>query len=611
MSTEKLFQDFEALSAEDWKSEIEKSLKGADYQKSMVWQSPEGLTIQPFYTKIDLENLSNYPSLPAVFPYTRGIKTKENDWVIVEQLQTSNPKTANKRVLNALMNGATGISFSGEIKDEETVETLLNEILPQHIHLYFKNAGLNLPSFLESWAEKAQTKTRHFKGSLGFDPITKHTQFADFQPESELQQLSDTFADFHKKFPALQLIQISGSFYHNCGANLIQELAIALSIGNEYLHHAKKEKLDIDNWCANLSVSLSAGSNYFFEVAKLRAFRMLWANLAHQYQPKHTCSTVANIQSITSERNQSALDPYNNLLRATTASMAAILGGTGALTVLPHDSSYAPENDFSLRIARNIQLLILHESYFEKQIDPAAGSYYLESLTDQIAQETWKQFQEIESFGGFSAAFKQGKIHDLLNSSRAKTFSDLSSRKSILVGVNQFVDLNESLPESIINVEEYPEMLPKDAPLSPIRNSQIFEQLRAIIQKSKKIPQVFLLPIGDLAMRNARAMFCTNFFGVAGYKIISQTAFESMEEAINQLQKTEADIVVLCSSDAEYPNLSKQFHTLYSGDAIRIIAGTSGENSSQLAQNGFQDYVNLKSNLLETFNKINAKLGIA
>ena len=254
--------------------------------------------------------------------------------------------------------------------------------------------------------------------------------------------------------------------------------------------------------------TLSISSNYFMEIAKLRAFRMLWATMLEQYKPQCDCAYKIRINSVASTWNKTIYDPYVNMLRTTTEGMSAALGGADSITLQPFDVTYKKDDDFSRRISRNVQIILKEESYFDKVVDPAAGSYYIENLTDSIAEYAWKLFQSVEAEGGIITMTEDGRIKAAIEESCNKRNMNIATRRYILLGTNQYPNINEQMADKVEKkVEE------TNPGLRRYRGAMAFEELRLETERqSAKTgrPKVFLLKIGNLAMRQARAGFVTN-----------------------------------------------------------------------------------------------------
>jgi methylmalonyl-CoA mutase len=369
--------------------------------------------------------------------------------------------------------------------------------------------------------------------------------------------------------------------------------------------------LDINQIAERMTLHVAVGSNYFMEIAKIRAARMLWANVLKAHNAKHT---QVFVHASTSKWNKSVYDPNVNMLRTTTETMSAALGGADSIHVDAYDDTYKCADEFSARIARNQQIILKEESYFDKIVDPSSGSYYIESLTDAIAQHAWKLFQDVEETGGFTAAFKAGTIQNAIAQTAHQRDLDIANRKTIVLGTNQYPNQHETMLDKIEPECNFCEGVGEYPALRLYRGSEAFEELRLATEKAvkagKKKPIVFLLTYGNLAMRKARAGFALNFFGCAGYEIVDNAGFKTPEDGANAALSAKADIVVLCSSDEEYPELVNGVCAVLKGKANITLAGHPGDNLEAFKTAGVDEFIHVRSNLIETLTAYQNQLKI-
>jgi methylmalonyl-CoA mutase len=372
----------------------------------------------------------------------------------------------------------------------------------------------------------------------------------------------------------------------------------------------------VDEVAKRIVFNFGVSSNYFMEIAKFRAARWLWAEIVKAYNPACDCACKIKTHAQTSHWNMTIYDAHVNLLRSQTETMSAAIAGVDAITVLPFDITYQTPDDFSERIARNQQLLLKEECHFNKVVDPSAGSYYLEVLTNSMAEVAWKLFLDVEEKGGFQAELDNSSVQNAINASNTARKKAVATRREILLGTNQYPNINEVAAEKIKETgcgcccgngdgEGF-----EVTPLDFTRGASQFEALRLATERSGKRPKVFMLTIGNLAMRLARSQFSGNFFGCAGYKIIDNLGFETVEDGVDAAVKAGADVVVICSSDDEYATLAPAAYKALDGRAEFVVAGAP-ECSDDLRALGITQFINVKSNVLETLQAFNAKLGIA
>ncbi|MBR3578926.1 MAG: acyl-CoA mutase large subunit family protein [Bacteroidales bacterium] len=609
MASEKLFNEFAPIPTEKWEEIINKDLKGADYEKKLVWRTNEGFKVRPYYRAENLDDLNYLDVMPAEFPYTRGTKADSNDWEIVQNVTETEPAKANEVALASIKGGATMISFTMQgVKTAQDLATLLAGLDLTKVGVQFtrpQGRAVQLTKDFIAYLEANHIDKAAVKGGIAYDGISCCLRHGKF-PTSEKAAMDTAIelVNLTADMPNFKVVNVRGIQMHNGGATIVQELGYTLGIANEYLAYATSNGLTVEQMAKKMEVTLSIASNYFMEIAKLRAFRLLWATMVSQYQPKCDCACKVRINSVASSWNKTLYDPYVNMLRTTTEGMAASLGGADTIALQPFDVAFKHDDDFSRRISRNVQIILKEESYFNKVVDPAAGSYYIENLTDSLAEHAWKQFQEVEAQGGIIKLILSGEVKKAIEESCNKRNMDIATRKYILLGTNQYPNINETMLDK---VEEQPEE--KVEGLQPYRGAMAFEQLRLATERHAKQsgrPKVFLLKIGNLAMRQARAGFTSNFFGCAGYEIIENAGFATVEEGIEAAKAVKADIVVVCSSDEEYATFGVEAaKAAKAAGFIFIVAGNPTESIDALKEAGADDFIHVRTNVLECLKKYN------
>ena len=433
-SKEKLFSDFPPVSTQEWMEKISVDLKGADYEKKLVWKTNEGFKVKPFYRKEDLENLKSTEALPGEYPYLRGINKKDNTWFVRQDIKADDAATANAKALDILNKGIDSLGFNipSQNVSEEFIEKLLEGICCECVELNFSTCQrktLALVQILTAYFPKKGYDPKQIKGSVNFDPISR--MLLKGKDLSKVLDFAKQLVEATAAFPHFRCIAVNSILLNNAGAYIFQELGCALAWGNQYLNLLTETGVPAALAAKKIKFNFGISSNYFMEIAKFRAARMLWANIVNAYKPvcprtdcQNTatdgtclcaCKMVAHAE--TSSFNQTLFDAHVNLLRTQTEAMSAALAGVNSITVTPFDATYETPNDFSERIARNQQLLLKEESHLNKVVDPAAGSYYIENLTDSIAQEAWKLFLQIEDEGGMLKEVLNGKVQEAVNAS--------------------------------------------------------------------------------------------------------------------------------------------------------------------------------------------------
>ncbi|MCK9453134.1 MAG: methylmalonyl-CoA mutase family protein [Bacteroidales bacterium] len=619
----KLFADFQPVSTEAWEAQLQKDLKGADYAKKLIWKTNEGIDVKPYYRAEDLEPIAWLRSLPDMFPFVRGNKQKGNNWLVRQDLKVDNVKAANEKALDLLMKGVDALGFElgcHKTYTLEEIELLLKNIRADIAELNFFSTPMHveLVQMLEKLVTKYNRPLDKVQGSINYDPLARllrrgiwhKNEKADFETAAALIKAA-------KNLPHLRVIGVNGHVFTNAGANIVQEMAFSLALGAEYLSRLTDLGLFVGDISPRLKFNLAVGSNYFMEIAKLRAYRLLWANITNAYGLNDANNGKMNMHLTNATYNLSLYDPYVNMLRTTTSSMSAILGGTDSLTVLPFDVPYETPTAFAERIARNQQLILKEESYFDKVADPAAGSYYIESLTDSLIKAAWDLFLEIQEKGGYLEAVKQGFIQEQIKEAAQKRDMQIASRREIILGTNQYPNAGEQIKQNLpADVFEADNRRSESAIVDTIatyRGAQAFEKMRYetdVYSRDNKRPLVWMLTYGNLAMRKARAGFASSFFASAGYAIQDNLGFDSIEEGIEAAKASKAEIVVLCSSDEEYEgNAQKAFEAL-SADQIVVLAGYPAAQMEALKAAGIQHFIHVKSNLLATLQGFQKALGI-
>ena len=570
------------------------------------------------YRAENIVGLKTTDSLPGEYPYVRGTKC-DNEWLIRQDIFVENPQEANRKALDLLNKGITSLGFQigRDQITPESLGSLLNGINAEKVELNFisciKNAS-KIGEELSSYFKKQGIDLQKVKGSIGFDPfkrILKHGR--DFPKYADMaEQVINSVSEL----PGYRVLMADAFMLNNAGSYITQELGFALAWGNEWLSVLTDKGLTVDKVANRIKFNFGISSNYFMEMAKFRAARMLWAQIVSAYKPNCDCASKIEMHAQTSQFNMTIYDAHVNLLRSQTETMSAALAGVNSITVTPFDITYKQPDEFSERIARNQQLLLKEESHFNKIVDPAGGSYYIETLTASIAEEAWKLFLEVEDAGGFYAALRSGFVQNTVNAAAESRRTAIARRKEILLGTNQYPNIHETALDKIVaetghscGCHHHEECTPEMPALHTVRGASDFEALRLATEKSGKRPKVFMLTIGNLAMRLARSQFSGNFFGCAGYEIIDNLGFDTVQAGVEAAIKAKADIVVLCSSDEEYATLAPEAYKLLEGKAIFVVAGAP-ESMEDLKAQGITRFINVRSNVLETLKEYNTLLSI-
>ena len=613
---EKLFTEFASITTEEWMAKITTDLKGAPFEKKLVWKTSEGFNVNPFYRAEDIEGLKTVSSLPGEYPFVRGTKI-DNNWYVRQNIKVVDFAAANAKAKEILMKGITSLGFQlpkAEL-NAENIAILLDGICPGAVELNFRTC-------MRSTAKMATLLVEYFTakgldldkcyGSVCHDsfkkPLTKGVEQAEWLAKT-IEVLNAI-----KPLKNYRALSVNALNFCNAGSTITQELGYALSWGNELMAKLTEAGFSADEVADRIKFNFGISSNFFMEIAKLRSARMLWAQIVKEYAPASEDACKMHIHSATSTWNKTVYDAHVNLLRTQTESMSASIGGADSITVNPFDVVYQDSDDFSERIARNQQLLLKEECHFDKVVDPAAGSYYVEVLTKSIADVAWGLFLDVEKNGGFEVNVYNGSIQTAVNASNEKRRKAVATRREILLGTNQFPNFSEMAASKIANESSCgcsgsSCATPSITKLDFARGASDFETLRLATEAAAKRPKAFMLTIGNLAMRLARSQFSCNFFACAGYETVDNLGFDTVEAGVEAAMAANADIVVICSSDDEYTELAPAAFKALDGRAEFVVAGMPACMDDLKAQ-GITQFVNVRSNVLETLQAFNEKLSI-
>jgi methylmalonyl-CoA mutase len=577
METEKLLEDFPPVSTAQWQAAIARDLKGADPEKKLIWRTEEGMAVKPFYRAEDLAGLACVDTAPGDFPYRRGVRAT-GGWRIREEIDATDAEEANRVARAAVAAGAEEIAFSDiSVESAYELETLLKNF--NEIPVHFERAGQRLIRLL---IERQNGAPLAAKITTGCDALAS-LEFA---------------AEVIAAAPGLVPFTIHGEAFREAGATTVEEIGFSLAAGVDFLAALQERGVDVDRTASALEFSFAVDSNYFFEIAKLRAFRMVWARAVESFGGT---KEAARIAARTSRWNKTVYDPHVNIMRATTEAMAAVLGGADAVTVAPFDACYKAPDEASRRLARNTQLLLKHEAWLGRVADAGGGSYALETITDFLAREGWKVMQDVEARGGFRRAQAEGLIASALERGLAARERAVALRKRVLVGTNQYANPAERAldrsDEQRIKAE--------------LRGARAYEELRLRTERHAaaggKTPRVLLAEIGDVKMRAARSNFAANFFACAGFAL-QMRRFKKAGE----IAAVDTDLIVLCSADAEYAALAGELMPKLKapGRETPVIVAGNPANAEELRTVGVADFVHVRTQPLEFLTKWQERLGI-
>jgi methylmalonyl-CoA mutase len=665
-----LLDDFPPVEDAAWRAAVEADLKGADFDKKLVWQTWEGLRVQPYYRAGDTASLSYLESVPGVSPWHRGRSPQGNSWTILQEILHPDPAEANRAARLALEGGAEGVCFVSEpvpagirgvnLQSLEQMRTLIRD-LPLYRSGFHFRAGANalpvLANFLAA-LQASKADPRDIQGSVDYDPLGVLAVDGEIPGSREeiFFELGNVLEAAESRMPGFKVLSIQAVPWLEAGGSAVQEIAFALASITEYLAALKAHGVEPARSLPRMQVNFAIGSTYYMEIAKLRAARLLFSRAIEAFLGDGTPAPHLCIVARTADYNKAIYDPHTNLLRATTEAMAAAIGGADAILVSPFDKTFRAPDDRSLRLSRNIQLLLKHEAYLDKVADPAAGSYLFEALTDSLACAAWTLFQKIEEMGGFLSAASNGFLKEELGRVAAARAQAIASRRQVLVGVNQYPNLSEkalpqvecsslvsdyegiqrpfklepdSILDSLVNaftegsvLTDVREALSQRElllaqPIAIHRAAEPFEAIRLRTEhyelKTGATPTVFLFKMGDLAMRQARAGFVTNFFGCAGFSVKDNLGFATVDDAVAAAVQAKSDLIVLCSSDDEYLAIAREACPKLRQaipHARIIVAGYPKEQIDSLKELGVDDFVHIRTVAQDALAHWQKQLGI-
>lgn len=633
MATEKLASEFPATTHDEWKAAAEKLLKGAPFDKIMLTQTPETITLQPIYEKELLEKLPEAGTLPGQDGFLRGTSAsgyRLQPWKIAQEIPYSDPAAFNKALLHDLNAGqnAVSINITGanalQFSSAADVQTAFKEISPEAIGFYFNSgdqAAAVAPLFL-NWASAQQADLTKIEGAFNFDPLGELA--ATGQLVSPLSALYDAAAELVKTvssaLPRFATLGVSGSPYQNSGASVTEELGIQLATGLEYLRALGQRGIEIDAAAKQIAFTFSLGGNFFMEVAKLRAARVLWARIVAELGGNSSAQAMRQ-HARTGLFNKTRHDPYVNMLRTTTEALSAVIGGVESLTVGGFDECIRVPEEFSRRIARNTQIILQEECELTAVIDPAGGSWYIEKLTDDVARGAWKFFTEIEAKGGASAALKAGFIQEKIAATRKGREKLLNQRRVSLVGTNQYPNIIEKSlePSHIQNPAPQPKAAAAETipPLPLARLAVNYEQLRAASAAYKAQhghgPKIHLANVNALRRHKARADFTRAFFETGGFEVTGAEGSTDVAKITADAVASGAELVVICGHDEDYmqyvPEICKAIKAAKPSLTL-ILAGMPGEHEAAYKAAGLDTNISVKSDNYATNREFLTKVGV-
>ena len=697
------FDEFPPTPYEEWRKAIDKILKGAPFEKRLITKTYEDIDLQPMYRQEDIEGLPHLDGLPGFAPYLRAstpLAYVASSWDVAQEMPYSTPNAFNaalkadlergQNAVNIVLDrptlagvdadqaeaddvGKGGLSISSVADLAAALDGVDLEKTP--IYIQASTSALTFTALLAALVKQQGKSLEKVRGAIGMDPLGQLAR--DGRLPRDLDGIYEVMAQLatwaKSNAPQLRTITVQGHPYHNGGASTTQELAFALATAVDYLRALQARGLSIDDAAPRFRFALSIGSNFFMEIARLRAARLLWAKIVKAFGGNED-SQKMRLHARTSAWNQTVYDPHVNLLRATTEAFSGAVGGCDSLHISPFDELLRVPDEFSRRVARNTHTVLREESHITKTVDPAGGSWYVENLTDSVARKTWGLFQEVEKQGGMAKALEAGWPQNQVADTASKRAANIAKRKDIFVGTNMYPNLKETRIEpapvdvwavqnerkealkaarakaqagkpsaldalaKASSVEAAIQAAAAGATLGEIaqaarsnakpgptinsiraeRGAQAFERLRQVTEsfaaRTGQPPQVFLANMGPLTQHKGRADFVTAFLGVGGFETIYPSGSDTPEAAAEAALASNAKAVVICSTDATYPDIVPTLtQTLKKAnpDLLVLLAGYPAEHVEAFKAVGVDDFIHLAANCQSLLTTLQKKMGVA
>ncbi|MEH7236994.1 methylmalonyl-CoA mutase family protein [Bacillus sp. JJ1562] len=619
---------FPSIDYETWKQEAEKSLKGKPIEK-LHKQTYENITLKPIYTKEDVQQISFLKDMPGEGSRVRGSEPTgyvNCPWHVSQEIDVKTLEDFNTALKDALQNGQTMIHF--------TLQTQINpaEGLALHneedIAKAFDGISLsNTPVLIDAKTDllaflplvHSYAKTDSLTGTIGMDPLAILVEKGQLpiKPEVGYDQLAESVKWVKENQSNLRTIFVKGDPYHNGGANAVQELGFAIGTGIEYLSELLERGLTVDEIASSMTFSFSIGSNVFMEIAKLRAAKILWTTIIEAYGGNEDSSKL-HIHARTSAFTKTIHDPYVNILRSTIEAFSAIVGGIDSLHVSAFDEPVKDSDSFSRRIARNTQSILREESFLNKVIDPAGGSWYVESLTNELADKAWELLNEIESQGGMLEALKAGSVQESITSVLLERQKNVNHRKDRIVGTNMYANIlekpichkktkeKEGSIEAAISIKR----------ITPVRLSESFEQIRqaseSYLQTFGERPKVGLLNLGPIPEHKPRADFITGFFESGGFQVVKNDGYLSAENAIEGANAMNLTTYIICGKDETYKELVTDIcsELKKSNPDTRLFIAGKQENEEFYINIGINDFIHIGTDCFQFIHQLQQEMGV-
>jgi methylmalonyl-CoA mutase len=663
MGERQKLNEFEPVSYESWRELVARDLEGAPFEKKLV-KRVAGIDVEPLYAPGRARPAT--AGLPGFAPYTRGswaLGAAEMGWDVRAEISLASPSAARDAILEELNGGASSISLVtvdsergrgvvlGSLADLDTVlEHVALERVP--VALSAGTAALEMAAGVVEVAAQRGVKLAALHGSFGADPIGTLAALGTLLSSLDvaLDELAALARWTAEHMPGVRAVSVSTSAYHDAGADAASEVGIALATGVAYLRALSAAGMSVSDAARQIDFRFSIGRDFFVEMAKLRAARRTWARVVQAAGGDESAQAMI-IHARTSFRTKTQRDPWVNLLRATAESFSAAAGGADSITTSAFDEALGESDEFARRMARNTQHLLRHESNLHRVVDPAGGSYYVETLSEELAQRAWQKLQALERAGGIAAALVEGSLQRELVEALAADRKAVETRRLPITGVNEFPNVSEerlrrgafehdatTSPVGVDSldparlVEAARERLRRGESFAALRVAlssgiparaqvllrerlaQPFEALRELADRkaaSGKRPTVFLANLGSIAEHKARAGFAQNFFEAGGFAVLGNDGFASAEAAAEAFAKSGAELACLCASDGVYAELAEPTARALaaSGPKAVVLAGSPGEREAAYRAAGVSDFIFVGINACQALRSLLERAG--
>ncbi|MBU8895315.1 methylmalonyl-CoA mutase subunit beta [Corallococcus sp. M34] len=620
---------FPAPSLEDWRRLVDKDLKGKPFT-SLQSTLEGGLTQQPLYSRQDAAEAPP-PEPPGVAPYLRGTQAlglTEGGWSVCQEYAGPDVASAAEAMRVDLERGATGVwlclgaPHGISVPDADTMARLLAPVPLDRtpVCLESETEGLSAAGFFLSAAERKGVARSSLRGCLGVDPLgtLARTGVLTGGLDAVLAQAAPRVTSLRESAPGLRVLLVSSRAVAEAGATPVHELAWAIATGVEYLRSLERAGVSPEVAARSVQFALSVGGQFFPEIAKLRAARLLWSKVVAASGGSPEAQAMV-LHARTASGTKTQRDPWVNILRATAESFAAVVAGADSVSTSPFDETLGAPDEGARRLARNTQLILRDESSLNRVADPAGGSYYLEQLTGEFARAAWTELRRIEALGGMSRALVDGDIARVLAETRVARDKALRTRKLPLVGVSEFPHLGEAAvrraprPASDVSTVKAGSALP----LQPVRLSESFEALRDASDRYQTAhgvrPRAFMASLGTVAEHTTRSMWTANALAVGGIETRDQHGFADVAAAVDGFASSGASLAVISGPDALYPEWVPALSAALKAKGARVVAvaGRPGEHEAAFRAAGVDLFLFAGADLVALLSSLHQQLGVS